>query len=122
MKNIKHSNKVLSADNQQERLKIINPWYIVGFTEGEGTFHIAFYKDPQMKQGIKVIPEFHINQSYLRLEILEIIKKYFDCGYLKQNHVKNKKDDTFVFVVRNRDDLINKIIPFFEKHNFISDK
>ena len=28
MKNIKHSNKVLSADNQQERLKIINPWYI----------------------------------------------------------------------------------------------
>ncbi len=122
MKNIKHSDNVLSADNQQERLKHINPWYIVGFTEGEGTFHVAFYKDPQMKQGIKVIPEFHINQSYLRLEILETIKKYFDCGYLKQNHVKNKKDDTYVFVVRNRDDLIDKIIPFFEKYNFISDK
>jgi hypothetical protein len=122
MKKIKHSNKVLSADNQQERLKTINPWYIVGFVEGEGTFHVAFYKDPRMKQGIKVIPEFHINQSYLRLEILEAIKNYFGCGYLKQNHIKNKKDDTYVLVVRNRDDLLNKVIPFFEKYNFISDK
>ena len=58
------SKNVLSADNQQERVKtMINPWYIVGFVEGEGTFHIAFYKDPRMKRGIKVIPEFHVNQS-----------------------------------------------------------
>ena len=44
------SENVLSADNQQERAKrSINPWYIVGFVEGEGTFHIALYKDPRMK-------------------------------------------------------------------------
>ena len=62
------SENVLSADNQQERPNtVLNPWYIVGFVEGEGTFHIAFYRDPNMKQRIKVIPEFHINQSYLRI-------------------------------------------------------
>ena len=118
----KHSDNVLSADNQQERLNNINPWYITGFVEGEGTFHVALYKDLKMKQGIKVIPEFHVNQSQLRLETLKFIQQYFDCGYLKQNHIKRKKDDTFVFVIRNRNDLLNKIIPFFEKYKFLSKK
>ncbi len=117
-----HSENVLSADNQQERLKQINPWYIVGFVEGEGTFHVALYKDTKMKHGIKIIPEFHVNQSYLRIETLEVIQKYFKCGYLKQNHAKRKSDDTYVFVVRNREDLINKIIPFFGKYQLLSEK
>src|SRR3989339_1778883 len=97
------SENVLSADNQQERAKrSINPWYIVGFVEGEGTFHIALYKDPRMKLGIKVIPEFHVSQSYLRINTIQDIKKYFGCGYLKPNHKYNFKDTTYVYVVRNR--------------------
>ncbi len=116
------SKNVLSADNQQGRLKsFLDPWYIVGFVEGEGTFHIAFYKDPRMKQGIKIIPEFHINQSYLRIDTLKAIKEYFGCGYIKANHAK-KKDTTYVYVVRDREELINKIIPFFQKHCLISNK
>lgn len=117
------SKNVLSADNQQGRLKsFLDPWYIVGFVEGEGTFHIAFYKDPRMKQNIKVIPEFHINQSYLRINTLNKIKEYFNCGYIKANHAKNNKDTTYVYVVRDRDDLINIIIPFFQKYCLYSIK
>ena len=116
------SDNVLSADNQQERLKKINPWYIVGFVEGEGTFHVALHKDPRMKQGIKVIPEFHVNQSILRMETIKAIQNYFECGYLKQNHIQRKNDDTYVYVVRDRKDLLEKIIPFFEKYPFLSDK
>ena len=114
------SNKVLSADNQQERSRPIDPWYIVGFVEGEGTFHIAFYVDPCMKTAVKVIPEFHVNQSYLRISTLQEIQKYFGCGYIKANHGKNPRDTTYVYVVRNRHDLIRKIIPFFEKYNLRS--
>ena len=111
------SKNVLSADNQQERLnQDINPWYIVGFVEGEGTFHIAFYKDPTMKQKIKIIPEFHVNQSYLRISTLKEIQNYFGCGYIKVNHAKRNNDDTYVYVVRNRDDLIKRIIPFFREY------
>ena len=117
------SDNVLSADNQQERPdQVLNPWYIVGFVEGEGSFHIAFYKDQQMKQGIKVIPEFHVNQSYLRIKTLKEIQRYFDCGYIKVNHAKRANDDTYVYVVRQRGDLKNKIIPFFEKHKLLSIK
>jgi hypothetical protein len=111
------SKKVLSADNQQERpITVLNPWYIVGFVEGEGTFHIAFYNDPNMKQKIKVIPEFHVNQSYLRISTLQEIQKYFDCGYIKVNHAKRANDDTYVYVVRDREDLLKKIIPFFRQY------
>ncbi len=108
---------MLSADNQQERLIVVlNPWYISGFVEGEGTFHIAFYKDPRMKQKIKVIPEFHVNQSYLRISTLKEIQKYFGCGYIKFNHARRANDDTYVYVVRERKDLLKKIIPFFQKY------
>ena len=60
----------MSADNQQERLNNLSPWYITGFVEGEGTFHVAIYKDTKMKFGLKFIPEFHVNQSFLRQETL----------------------------------------------------
>lgn len=110
------SKNVLSADNQQERpIKVLSPWYIVGFVEGEGTFHIAFYADPSMKQKIKVIPEFHVNQSYLRISTLKEIQKYFGCGYIKANHARRANDDTYVYVVRQREDLLNKIVPFFQR-------
>ena len=116
------SDNVLSADNQQERPNRLNPWYITGFTEGEGTFHIAIYRDDKMKCNFKFIPEFHINQSLLRHETLDEIKKYFGCGYIKNNHRRNIKDDTQVFVVRSRADLENKIIPFFKKYPLLSNK
>ena len=112
----------MSADNQQERPNNLNPWYITGFVEGEGTFHVAIYKDSKMKFGLKFIPEFHVNQSYLRQETLREIKRYFGCGYVKSNHRQNIKDDTLVLVVRNRNDLLNKVIPFFEKYPLLSNK
>ncbi len=117
------SNKVVSADNQQERLeKRIHPWYITGFVEGEGTFHVALYHDPRMKFGIKIIPEFHVNQSYLRINTLQEIQRYFECGYIKENHKNRIKDVTYVYVVRDRNDLQKKIIPFFHRYPLLSDK
>jgi hypothetical protein len=112
----------MSADNQQERSKNLNPWYITGFVEGEGTFHVAIYRDKKMKCNLKFIPEFHINQSQLRKETLEEIQKYFGCGYIKNNHRKNIKDDTLVYVVRNRHDLQSIIIPFFKRYPLLSNK
>ncbi|MBI5765798.1 LAGLIDADG family homing endonuclease [Candidatus Falkowbacteria bacterium] len=112
----------MRADNQQERLGKLNPWYITGFVEGEGTFHVAFYRDPKTKFGIKIIPEFHVNQSYLRINTLEEIKNYFGCGYIKENNQNKASDTTYVYVVRNRDDLKNKIIPFFEEYPLLSVK
>ncbi len=116
------SNNVTRADNQQERPEEVRPWYICGFVEGEGTFHVALYKDPRMRFGIKVIPEFRVSQSHLRIEPLVAMQRHFDCGQIRSNHSKNMRDDTNVFVVRNRNDLQNIIIPFFQRYPLLSNK
>ena len=109
------SENVLSADNQQERLQLPHKWYIVGLVDGEGSFHIAIYKDSQMKTGLKIIPEFHVSQNAASKKVLEELKQYFGCGYLKINHLNRQSDQTMVYVVRNRADLLGKIIPFFKQ-------
>ena len=115
--------KVLSADNQQGRLRQrLEPWYVAGFVDGEGSFHIALYEDPRMKTGWKSIPEFHVSQRQSSCSVLDDLVNFFGCGYVKANHAKNPKDVTFVYVVRNRDDLLTKIIPFFKSHPLKTEK
>ena len=114
---------VLSADNQQGRLSdSLKPHYVTGFVDGEGSFHIALYKDTKMKTGLKVIPEFHVSQRVSSRNVLDELVKFFDCGYVKFNHRTNPKDVTCVYVVRNREDLLTKIIPFFRQYKLQTEK
>lgn len=108
----------MSADNQQESRERItlHPQYLLGFVDGEGSFHIAIYKDARMKAGVKFIPEFHVSQRVESAAVLREMVKFFGCGYVKANHATNPKDQTMVYVVRDRKDLLQNIIPFFEKH------
>lgn len=110
------SNNVLSADNQQERLQLPDPWYITGLVDGEGSFHIAIYQDQRMKTGLKIIPEFHVSQNAASEHVLRELKTYFACGYTKVNHRSRQSDQTMVYVVRDRNALLTKIIPFFEQY------
>lgn len=52
---------------------------------------------------------------------LEIAKQILGCGYIKPNHRKSK-DNTFVLVVRDRVDLLTKIVPFFEYNRLQTQK
>ena len=114
---------VLSADNQQGRLQHqLAPWYVSGFVDGEGSFHIALYKDVRMKTGWKIIPEFHVSQRISSRSILDRLVLFFACGYVKANHRTNPNDLTYVYVVRDRNDLLEKIIPFFERYPLNTEK
>ena len=96
--------------------------YICGFVDGEGSFHVAIYKDQAMKYGIKIIPEFHVSQRISSKNVLEELKSYFNCGYIKANHAGKITDQTMVYVVRNRQDLLTKIIPFFKSFPLQTEK
>ena len=96
--------------------------YISGFVDGEGCFSITIQKSGNVKLGIQIIPEFHVSQHQNRTEVLVLIKKELGCGYIKPNDYRNLKDQTSVFVVRNKNDLRNKVIPFFKKSPLISIK
>jgi hypothetical protein len=111
----------MGADNQQERPGEIRS-YISGFVDGEGCFSVTIQKSANVRLGIQVIPEFHVSQHQNRTEVLEVIKKELGCGYIKPNDYRNQKDQTSVYVVRNINDLRNKVIPFFKKSPLISIK
>ena len=118
---------VLSADNQQERL-IKSDW-IVGFVEGEGCFSVSFVKQPNRsykngyKTGIQVWHEFAITQGASSLKALEEIKNFFGVGkiYLNKRY-DNHREHLYRYVVRKREDLSNKIIPFFKSQEMHTQK
>ena len=90
--------------------------YIAGFVDGEGSFHIAFQRNPDVKIGWQAIPEFHVSQNVSSRNVLEAIRDRLDCGIIKANHRGSRNDRTHVLVVRNRFDLSMKVIPFFDRY------
>ncbi len=114
---------VMRADHQQGRLRNHpHAWYISGFVDGEGSFHIAFHPDERMKTGWKIIPEFHVSQRLSSRKVLDELVEFFHCGYVKPNHKANPRDVTYVYVVRDRQDLLTKILPFFRKYLLRTEK
>ena len=111
------SNKVTSAENQQERLKIIG--WITGFVDGEGCFSVSIFRNPKskIKIGWQIFPEFVVSQGEKSKKSLELIRKYFNCGYIVRNKRKdNHHEDMLKYCVRSLTDLREKIIPFFESN------
>ena len=96
--------------------------YIAGFVDGEGSFHIAFQRRPDLKFGWQAIPEFHVSQNYTSRNVLEEIAETLQCGYVKANDATGKRDKCCVYVVRDRKDLMNKIIPFFDRFKLRTEK
>ena len=125
------SNNATSAENQQERL--IKVGWILGFVDGEGCFSINFIKqseriDPKRirrgyRLGIQVAYEFSVTQGVSSKSSLEELKKFFGVGKLYLNkRYDNHKEHLYRYTVRRRRELLDVIIPFFEKHALRTNK
>ena len=110
-----------SADNQQERLKMIG--WIVGITDGEGCFSVSINRNPTTKLGCQILPEFVVTQGEKSLSALNKMKKYFKCGriFINRRH-DNHKEDIYRYCVRSINDLRTTIIPFFEVNKLMTGK
>ncbi len=109
------SDNVTGADNQQERLD----GYIAGYVDGEGSFSVSVQRNGTCRVGFQLIPEFHVSQNGDRAQVLELIRDRLGCGYIKPN---SKRDRALVFVVRERQALLERVIPFFERVPLLSTK
>ena len=90
-------------------------WYIVGFSDGEGSFNCSWRKRDDFLIGWKIAPVFNISQK--DRTILARIKDHLHCGT-----IRFRKDGVWAYEVDNSKTLIDTIIPFFKKHPFLSDK
>src|SRR5437588_4951726 len=112
----RYRDNVSGADNQQERLD----GYISGYVDGEGSFSVGVNRNPSCKRGYQLVPEFHVSQNGDRAQVLRLIQaRLGGCGYIKRNGLR---DRALVFVVRRRRDLLQKVIPFFERSTLLQAK
>jgi hypothetical protein len=105
------------AVNQQERLDA----YLAGFVNGEGSFHVAVFRNSTMRISWQLVPEFHVSQSPERRQILDLLQHRLGCGRIQENH-RGSRDTTLVLVVRQRQALLERVIPFFETQPLLSSK
>lgn len=85
--------------------------WVVGFTDGEGCFHVGINKNESMKLGVQILPEFTVVQHEVDEQVLYALKDYFQCGVVRKNH-----GSRLSYRVRGQKNLYTRIIPFFEKH------
>lgn len=90
----------------------IDPNYISGLTQSDGSFFVTIAKNSKSKFGLRIRPTFSITQDLDSLLVLEKIKNYFNCGYI----TINQKTYSAEFVVKSIPDLQNFIIPHFNKY------
>ena len=97
-------------------MKLDAEW-ITGFVDGEGCFHVGINEHSDMKSGFQVLPEFTVVQHERDVKLLHALREYFGCGVVRTNH-----GDRWAFRVRGKKDLLERIVPFFEKHPLRSEK
>ena len=113
------SKKVASAENQQERLKMVG--WVIGYIDGEGCFSVSLFRNRTTKFGWQVFPEFVVTQGEKSKNSLEILMKFFKCGKVFVNkRYDNHKENIYRYCVRSKKDLIETIIPFFEENQLKS--
>src|SRR5919197_5368068 len=92
--------------------------YFAGFVDGEGCFTVSFSPRSALLIGWEVRPSFSVRQNADRSEVLVLIREYFGCGTIRPD----RSDKTLKYGVRSLDDLVERVIPFFEANPLLSSK
>ena len=98
----------------------LNPWFVTGFADGEGSFGITIYKDNRIKGRLvwAVKPSFQISLNSKDINLLLQLKEFFGCGIIVNKNTRNEAS----FRVNSLQDLTNCIIPHFSNYPLISQK
>ena len=90
-------------------------WYIAGFVDAEGCFSVSVKKQETARFGYVIDPVFHVVQGEQGLPVLKAMKIVLNAGRIERKHGQ----DEWQFIVDNRRQLAEKVIPFFNKYRLI---
>jgi hypothetical protein len=96
--------------------KIIDPNCISSFTIGEGCFQVRFKISTNSKLGVQVSLFFKITQLERDKELMKSFIDYFNWGSISKNST------CIDYTVVKQEDLVLKIIPFFDKYKIVGVK
>lgn len=93
----------------------VNPWWIVGITDGEGNFSVEISKNEKAgtKTGYSVTLSYNVTQHGRNRVILDRCLEFFGVGTVRDN---NKKTGMMIYRVRDRQQLKDVIFPHFDQY------
>lgn len=95
----------------------LNPYWLAGFTTGEGCFFVSVFKSlPMRGESTKLI--FQITQHCRDEKLMKSLVSYLGCG----RYVPRNNKDFGEFIVTKFEDVTEKIIPFFEEYQIVGSK
>ena len=92
----------------------LDPQWVSGFVSGEGCFTIGIKKESKAILGETSWLRFMLTQHNRDTDLIKSFVNFFKCD--KINEASLKRGDAVYFTVQNLSDLINIIIPFFDKY------
>lgn len=102
------------------KVQTLHPYNVTGYFDGEGCFNVSIYKNIRMKIGYSVTFSVEMKQHFHSMHILKLIKKYFsDKGSIS---FSNKNKSVMRFKISNLNDIVNLVIPHFDKYPLITSK
>ena len=101
-------------------MNMLNPNYIVGLVDGEGSFTV-YIRNPKeskvKKRRVRAEPKFYLKLVARDKKALYSLREFFGCGsvYFQKDKRANHQD-CYRYEVVNRNDIKKIIIPFFQKY------
>lgn len=96
-------------DKTNKTMEILFEQWLVGFTDGDGNFHISHQGD---KWGLS----YKLAQSRYNLRVLHYVKKQLGVGSVTNDGTKAQ------FFIRDRKIIETVLIPIFDKHPLLTTK
>ena len=107
----------LPYGKEQIHREKLNPHYVGGFIDGEGSFSISIGKHKTTKNGFDIRPEFEIELRKDDQEIIERILitigcgRIFDCSYERYGWFPHAK-----YKITSNKNLRDYLFPFLDKY------
>lgn len=93
----------------------INPYWLAGFTAGDGCFSVSVIKSKAIL-GETGWLRFILTQHYRDETLLRVIATYLGCGKI------NKDSKATYLVVQRLPDIVKIIVPFFDEYGLVGVK
>lgn len=110
--NLFNKNSCLSKDFKPIELDKPNlkldPYFITGLIEAEGSFSITKHKDKRSRHDITIGLRFKITMLVNETQLLYMVKSFFNCG-----NIFTGKDGTITFEIRDIDSINKYVVSHF---------
>lgn len=100
-----------SANNRVIKPEKLNPEFITGLTEAEGSFSILIIKNNKAKYGTNIGLRFKISMLVSEIELLSMVEYFFGCGKLNIDN-----NGVASFEVKDIDSINKYIISHFSTY------